>query len=168
MKKNGFTLVEILVAMGILTMVMTFSSMMLYSTYKGARKAGAIAQAKSEGAYAMKAMSNLISFGTKISCNLVPNSLVVTRLNGDQVTYSLTGKQIASTSGLLVQNLTSTNVAVVPCSGTTIFSCNAATGAQTVNICFNINRANSIDVTDSAGLNGVNFQSQVTLENFGN
>jgi Tfp pilus assembly protein PilW len=156
MNKRAFSLLELVLGMALFSMVITTGTAVLLSTLRSSRKAAAIASAKSEGAYALSAMEMMIRFAPIIKCT-PPNSLDITRPNDETVTYSLSGTRIASGSAFL----TSINVVVTtPCAD--VFTC---TG-NTVEICFEIDNAGGVDVTDKAGPGGgIRFQTWVTSRN---
>ena len=166
--KKGFTLIEVLLATGLMAVVLGTASVMFYTVFRSARKSSAIATAKTEGAFAVRSIDQMVRFAAKITaCGT--NSLTIERLNDDVVTYALSGTAISSSSG----SLTSNNVSVTTCSGSTsIFTCDPAVAPfRVVKICFVINKSGGIDVTDYAGAtgtSGVVFQTQVLIRNFGN
>ncbi|OGC92854.1 hypothetical protein A2899_01375 [Candidatus Amesbacteria bacterium RIFCSPLOWO2_01_FULL_49_25] len=160
----GFTLVEILVAIGLLAVIGTSTSVLLMTSLRGARKATAIAMVKNEAEFAQSAMGQMVRYAKSItSCSAT--KLDIVRLNGDDVSYQLTGGVIASSSSKLSEaiNLTSDRVAVSGCTGT-MFSCSG----NVVNVCFTANAAKGIDVTDTAGSGGIKFDSSITLRNAAN
>lgn len=160
---KGFTLIEVLLAAGLMAMVLGVASVMFYTVFRSSRKASAIATAKTEGAFALRSMDQMIRFATTVTCGA--DTLNIIRLNREVVNYSLNGTTIASTSG----SLTSSNVSVTHCpSSGSIFDCQAN---RIVRICFVVNKVGGIDVTDYAGAtgtSGVTFQTQVAIRNLGN
>jgi prepilin-type N-terminal cleavage/methylation domain-containing protein len=161
MKNKGFSLIEILLGLALFSMAMSTATVIMYSSLRSSRKAAAVAMAKSEGAYALGAMESMIKFATDISCPPGGNSVNVTRLNpGPTIAYTFdtVNHRIASNGAAL----TSSNVTVTVGTCPAIFSCSD----KTVSICFEIDNASGVDVTDKAGEGGgIKFQSWATSRN---
>lgn len=155
--RKAFSLIEILVGLGLFAMLGTVSAVMLLSVMRGARKAAAINIAKNEGQYALNAMAQKTRFGKAASCTAT--SLTLTRTDDTTVDYNLTGGKITETEAAVVDDLTSEKVAVATCGGT-MFTCNG----RTVTVCFNIDTAGTPDVTESAG---IMFKTTIVLRNYG-
>lgn len=166
MRPKGFTLIEVLMAAGLMATVLATSSVLFYTLLRSSRKSTAIAAAKTEGEYALRAMDQMIRFAGNISCP-VAGQLQVTRLNDDVITYSISGGALASTSGIMNQNLTSTAVTVTPC-GTGLFNCTLSGLSRSVTICYVVNRTGGVDATDTTGGGGVTFTTQIGVRNWGN
>jgi prepilin-type N-terminal cleavage/methylation domain-containing protein len=162
MKLKGFSLIEIILGLALFSMVMSSSMVVMYSSLRSSRKAAAIAMAKAEGAYTLGAMEYMIRFAKNVVCN-TGNSLTVTRLNSTTpIVYTFSGSQIASNGAALTSN----NVRVSSCGPT--FTCSPVNEGKMVEICFQIDNAGGIDVTDRAGAlggNGIRFHSWVTSRN---
>jgi len=151
--KKGFSLIEILVGLGLFAVLGTVSSVMLLSTLRGARKAAAINIAKNEGQYALNAMAQTTRFAK--ACSSTATSLTLTKTDDTTVIYNLASGVIVSGSA----NLTSEKVVATACGGT-MFTCSG----RSVNICFNIDTPGTPDVTESAG---ILFKTTVVLRNWG-
>lgn len=175
MMKKGFTLIEILVASSILVMMMAAVVVITSSAYKGSRKAEAVSSVRSEGALAINSLENIIKYAKNIgSCSA--SSLVITTLQGETVTYGLNGSnEVASTSGTTGRVYRLTNNAsarLTLCNGGAgpLFSCDLATNARRVSVCFMLQSAGAVagDVTTTAGDgSGVQFATYITLRNWG-
>jgi type II secretory pathway component PulJ len=164
MKRTGYSLIEVLLAIGLMAAILSLTSLMLFSVLRSARKSAAVAAAKTEGAYAMRAIERMVRYAGDISCPA--GNLKVTLLNKDTITYGLAGGVISSNSAAL----TSDTLVINACTGG-IFNCDISTAGKSVRICFVINKAAGTDVTDFAdsnGTGGVTFQSQLPIRNFGN
>ena len=177
MHKNGFTLLEILIGLGLVATVFSVAGSVLFASLKSTRKAAAVAVAKAEGAYAMRAMSDMIRYAQAVTCQS-------TRIQVDRpsqqsskqsLVYSFDNSvnpaKISSTSGTFVSpgplqsDLTSSEVRVslTEC-GNTMFNCSDQN--QVVEICFAVDSASGVDVSDKArGTGGLIFQTQVTVAN---
>ncbi len=171
--KKGYTLVEILMGIALFAAIFTVSGVVLFSTFKSSRKAAAVAQAKSEGAYAMRSMSDMIRYAESVTCQSA-SQITINRPNLDRVIFSYVTTsnpdKIASASGAMVSDVTSSKVAIsvpaVECGGS-IFDCSDQN--RTVKICFQIDKYGGIDVTDiTMGTKGILFKTQVTIVNAGN
>lgn len=160
--KKGFSLVEMLVGLGLFAILGTVSTVMLLSAMRGARKAAAINIVKNEGQYALNAITQTARFARLAECTAGP-TLTLTRADDTTAVYSLTGEVITGGGG----NLTSTKVTVTECAGG-MFACNG----RTVQVCFNIDTAGAADVTESveevpAAGSGIMFKTSVVLRNWG-
>ena len=163
---RGFSLIELLIGMGLVGILLATSNVLLFSSLQSAKKAEAQGVTKTEGAYALTAMSQVIKFASSIeSCT--NNTLRIRRLNNHTITYSLSGSKIASAGATMnaVNNvdLTSPIVAVSGCSGgRPLFSC---PDLKSVNICFVVSNAGGTSVNDSAN---VTFDTTVSVRNVEN
>lgn len=164
--RQGFSLIELLIGMGLVAVLIATANVFLFSSLKTARKAEAQGITKTEGSYAINAMSQLIKFSRKIE-NCSNSSIQVRRLNNHVVTYSFGGNKIASAGATLDGNvnvdLTSSQVVVGQCQGQAVFTCQ--TDLNAVDICFTVSRAQSTSVEDSAV---VKFDTSVSLRNIDN
>lgn len=163
--KKGFTLIEILLSTSVLAVVMAAMVVTISSTFKNTRKAGATGNVSGEGTLALRSMELNIRYAKSISCT--STQLTVTKINNSVITYDIVSNRVASHSGAIVYNLTSAETVATPCSGA-LFTCDGGTN-RTVGICFMLESANKVagDTSTQAGLNGVQFKSQVTLRNWG-
>lgn len=163
--KRGFSLLELLMGIGLMAILLLSANVLLFTSFKSARKAAAITIANSEGAYALKSMEQLIKYSRSATCNS-STRLTVSTLTNQSVIYELSAAKIASTSGT-TRNLTTSRVRVTACSGT-MFTCSA--DGRTVSICYFVENVNGTDVTTLAGAvsgDGVQFKTQVAMRNFG-
>jgi prepilin-type N-terminal cleavage/methylation domain-containing protein len=165
--RKGFSLIELLAGFALIGVLLGTTNVMLFSTLRSARKASAIGTAKSEGAYALNAMAQMIKFAGEINCQggADSNQLDVVKTNGQSFYYTFAAERIASVSAVTI-DLTSSNLVVRLCPGwATVFRCDAAANPRSVAICF----AADVTGTPIPGEEGnVNFQTQVVLRNFGN
>jgi prepilin-type N-terminal cleavage/methylation domain-containing protein len=160
MKKQGFSLIEILVGVGLFSVLTVIVTTLMISSIRTSRKAAAVAVAKNEGAYALRAMEEQIRYAADVNCTAGGNSIDLHKIGTNQlITYSLdtSSHQIASSSS----HLTSGDVTVDQGGCPYIFDCTP----NSVSICFTVDNANGMDVTDKAGINGIMFQSLVKLLN---
>lgn len=67
--KKGITLVEILVAMAVFTVLMTSVTMVLTATLRAANRAAVVTKIKSEGTYIMDSMATVLRYAESVSCS---------------------------------------------------------------------------------------------------
>lgn len=157
---------ELLMGIGLMAILLLSANVLLFTSFRSARKAAAITIANSEGAYALKSMEQLIKFSRAATCNS-STRLTVSTLTNQSVIYELTAAKIASTSGAMTRNMTTGRVRVSACSGT-MFTCSP--DGRTVSICYYVENVGGTDVTTLAGGisgSGVQFRTQVAMRNFG-
>lgn len=166
---KGFSLIELLIGIGLVAVLIATVNVLLFSSLQSAKQAEAQGVTKTEGAYALNAMSQAIKFAAQIeTCQ--PDSLTIRRLNNHRITYSIAGSgtstRIASAgatlSGTNNVNLTSPIVYVTNCDApnNNMFSCDASN--RSVNICFKVNNSGGTSVNDSAD---VIFNTTVSVRN---
>jgi type II secretory pathway pseudopilin PulG len=168
---KGFSLVELLVGVGLTSLLLVSVNLLFFSGIRGSRKSSAVNEVDSEGRYALGAMQQMIRYSRLIvSCS--DNALTIRRVNGDLVTYSVDltsgSEKISSTSA----NLTTQRVVVSGCS-VPFFGCpvlGSTTEQIEVNICFRLQSRTALDVSDTAGESGSGFEykTKVVLQNSGN
>lgn len=166
MKKTGFTLLEVLLGIGLTAVLLTSVNILLSTTLSSSRKASVMNVVKSEGAYALDAMSIYTKYSMSASCGA--NTLTVTKVDGedadlldDVVTYFFDGDGIASQSAFGTSALTSNRVLVSACPGLgSLYACSADN--RSVSICFVVRPATSSDISDT---DMATFETVVTLRN---
>ncbi len=155
---KGFSLIEIIVGIGLMALISMTATLLLTSSLRSARKAAAIALVKNEGNWILNSMVGMTKYAASIStCNA--NQLSVLRLDGTTIDYTFSGTSIASNGA----NLNSNGVSVSSCAP--VFTCSSS---SSVTICFNLEKAGATDVTDRSSVSGIQFKKQVVLRNFGN
>ena len=169
--KKGFSLVELMIGIGLTSLLLVSVNLLFFSGIRSSRKSSAIGEVDSEGRYVLGAIMQMVRYAKKIdACS--SNSLTVRRVNNDSVTYSVSvvsgSEKISSSSA----DLTSSRVVISQCSGgTPFFNCpilGGTTDMVEVDICFQMQSRTALDVTDRAGEQGLEFKTKVTLENAGN
>lgn len=180
MNKRGFTLIEILIGLALVSMVFLVAATVLFSSFKSSRKTSAVAMAKAEGAYVIRLVSDMIKFAPKVTCSADYLRIQVDRKDLSSGVYlfdnTVTPTNISYKSGTLDGydgvvdlDLTSNKVIVslAECGGK-MFDCTDQN--RTVSICFAIDNAAGADVSDKAlGTGGgIVFKTQVTLVNEAN
>ena len=160
MGKRGMTLIELVLAFGLLGTLMAGVNVLLFTALRNARKAQAVGTAKIEGAYALNAMTQYIKFAKTITC-ASGAQLDLYRYNGDNMSYRLNAGAIASESATLAMNLTSPKVVATTTGCAAVFTCSA--GSRVVDICFTVSAANTA-TPDEAG--SVTMKSRITLRDY--
>lgn len=161
--KKGYTLIELIVGFGLFALLATTVTMLIASLLQNARKAAAVAAAKTEGEYAMAAMAEMIRYSGGMTCSA--NSLTVGEVTYNLYTSGADAGRMSSESGTMIQYLTSARLTATPCGGST-FVC---PDARTVEICFWLDTTGALDASEQAGgqsSNGVQFRTRVGLRNF--
>ncbi len=158
--KRGFTLIEVVVAMGIFAILMVGTSLLLISTLRGAKKAASQITVRSEGARIMDVLASTLRFSNSITgCSPVRGASVsATLYDGSPInfkcTVSGTDLYLASGSG----RLTSTGVTVSSCSN--VFVC---PDSKTILIRFGLQKAGTSLQTE--GTSRIDFDAEVRLRN---
>ncbi len=141
--KNGFTLLEILISVGILAVATTLIVQVLFTTTRVNTKTGLVSDVKQNGEFALDSMERAIRASTSIPgfCELgatSTTSALITDANNNSITYACvsdgTAARIASVSSTGIRYLTSANVTISDsgspgCDDSTlIFSCPDSNG----------------------------------------
>ncbi len=163
MKTKGFTLIEMVVAIGILGTVGMVASLIFFSTLRGVAKTDITREVKQNGDYAITVMERMIRNAAGIDSSTVCNgtslsSLKIQNTDGNSTTFSLVSGQIASGSGIFLTNpkVSVTNL---------VFTCSRAVGKpDVINISFNAAQAGSAGGPE--GLSSMNFQTTVSLRTY--
>lgn len=128
MKQNGYTLLELIVAMGIMGLLVISATALFFSSIRGGGKVDVTTEVKQNGQFALNTMEQLVRNSVGLAaCSPSPQtSLTVTARDGAQLTFScedlgLETAHIASNSA----RLTSTSVVVTDCS----FVCQPSSGS---------------------------------------
>lgn len=168
LKQRGFTLIELMIGIGLTSVLLVSVNLLFFSGIRSSRKSSAIGETDSEGRFVMGAIQQMVRYARKIdTCSNY--SLTVRRVNGDAVTYNViltSGSEKISSSSA---DLTTSRVVVSPCSaGAAVFTCSGSPQLTTVDICFKLQNRTALDVSDTAGESGLVYRTRVTLENSGN
>ena len=162
---KGFTLVEILVGVGLFGLLLTTANVIMFSSLRSARKSAVVAVAKAEEAFALGVIARAVKYATTVRCPDA-NTLVVRTEDGTTITtvtygYNSGGSFLESGGGRLTSNQVVVTVPGDCVAAPGVFRCE---GKQ-VSICFAVNVAVTSDVTDTAGPGGVRFETRVTGKN---
>ena len=111
--RQGFTLVEILVVIGILGILAVIGSQMFFSLLKSSAKTRVLAEVKQNGNYALSVMGRITRNAKSIeTCALGMEKIRITNPNQEWIEFDLSGTRIASVSALRTDYLTSNKVTI--------------------------------------------------------
>lgn len=168
---RGFSLIEIIVSVGVLAVVGTVLSQVFFTTTRTATKTGRVNNIKDNGEFALEIMSRLI----RNAKNIVPSSCTgsatssLSLIHPENTQTDLNcltdsgNTRIASVSGSSTEYLTDENISV-DCS-TLLFTCLSQPGSPpTVKITFTLDQVGPTPV-DQFERARRSFQTSVTLRN---
>ena len=165
-KQKGFTLVELLVAIGILGVVGGIATIILFTTLRSASKSDIMREVKQNGDYAISVMERMIrnATGVESTCLGSGTSLTINNPDGRTTTFSLGGTsniQIASVSALGTGFLTNEKVAATGLN----FTCSRTPGKpDVVSINFTLSQPGTPTRPEERAL--INFQTTVSLRTY--
>lgn len=177
-KIKGFTLIEVLVVMGIFIILTTVVLSVLITVLRGSRQSDSIILVRQNGEHAMAQMIRTMRFAASLdypsplggtppvcsSSGIATQNVQVTSVNLSQTTFSCPSNfnypNFISLNGTMLTN--SNTVVVKSCS----FVCaQQAGGPPTISISFTLLKVNSSGLPE--GNSTIPFQSSVTLRNLG-
>ncbi len=153
--RKAFTLIEMVVGIGVFAAVILMGTMMMVSTLRASKKAAAVALVRNEGANALGVMTSFIRYADSIT-SCASTSLVIKTNNQDTVTFTCI---VNSSDYYLASNsarLTSVNVKVGNCG---IFTC----GTNSVGINFSLSKAGTSTLVETTAAS--TFETTVVLRN---
>jgi prepilin-type N-terminal cleavage/methylation domain-containing protein len=167
---KGFTLIEILVVVGLLAIIAVISSNMFFTTLRSSSKSKTSITVKQNGDYALATMERLIRDSEEVIANsdgsvcvADMNKVKIKRLDGSEVEFAC--EEEGTADGLIASNsarLTSENVKLDSCS----FDCSSQGEfyPQVVAISFTLSQATvTTRLEEQASLD---FKTTVTTRNF--
>jgi prepilin-type N-terminal cleavage/methylation domain-containing protein len=155
MRKSGYTLIEILIVIGILGIVAVIGSNMFFAILRNTAKSQILAEVKQNGNYALSVMSRMIRNARSIDA-CPGDSITLTNPDRETTTFSCEGARVASNSGVF---LTSDKVLSSACN----FSC-AGTTPETVTVSFTLTQASDEErIEEKATLD---FRTTVSLRTY--
>lgn len=165
-RKKGFTLIEILIVVGVLGTVAVIASQFFFSILRGSTKARLLTEAKQSGSYALGVMERMIHNSGEIVINTNGNRCdpAMTKLkiaNPDQgeTEFACETDKISSNSASLTSNL----VKPINCS----FDCTGGDPGirpDTVEIDFTLIQA--VDTGRPEEQVSIDFETTVTMRNY--
>jgi prepilin-type N-terminal cleavage/methylation domain-containing protein len=169
-QSSGFTLIEILVVIGLLAIIATIGSNMFFTTLRSSTKSKSLTVVKQNGDYALATMEKLIRDSEKVItnsdgslCTTDMNKIKTKRLDGSEVEFSCEGE--GTVDGLIASNsarLISSDVKLDSCS----FDCSSQGDfyPQVVTINFTLSQAAVTARLEEQA--SINFKTTVTTRNF--
>ena len=166
--KNGFTLIETLVSLGVLAVVVVMATNLFFSLLRGASKTKAIQTVKQNGGYAISVMERMIRNAKQV-LDCQTDYITIKSQDEEETTFRFCSEEddswIASVSGTLTcadARLTSSEVQLVSSS----FTCMPGDGTKPdgVDINFSLAKAGTGTRPEEGAV--VNFQTSVFLRNY--
>jgi len=169
-RKSGFTLIEILVVVGILGIIAVIASNVFFTTLRSSGKTKALTTVKQNGDYALSVMERLIRDSQEVMTNSAGQYCVagmkkikVKRIDGTEVEFAC--EEEGTVNGRIASNsarLISSGVKVDQCS----FDCESKGQfyPKTVTIKFTLSQ--SAVTTKPEEQASVNFQTTVSVRNY--
>ncbi|CAN5325204.1 hypothetical protein BH10PAT1_BH10PAT1_4300 [soil metagenome] len=163
MKKNGYTLIELLIVIVIFAIISIVASETIILTLRGTYKADAISKVRQSVDSALGSMERQLRGAQSItSCTATSISFV--DQNSNPVTFTCnninsngSASNIASSSGAISSNLTANNITISACS----FTCTPSSGDTPPYVLM------SVTASDLAGQNApIVDTTQVTLRSY--
>lgn len=164
--QKGFTILEILVVMSIVSVAGVIVAGILVSTLRGSSKVNTVSNVKQNGNYAIAQMSRIIRSASTI--NILPcgnpstavQSITVTQIDTSQTIFDCSGSTITSNGTSL---LDTSNVKLVSSSCQLICSQQSSGDTPVVQIKFSLMQKNSSSQPDQSST--IPFQTSVILRN---
>ena len=157
--KKAFTLIEVIVAIGVFAVLTVILSLLLAGTLRGSKKAAATILVRGEGAYAIESMAAQLRFAKSITSCTGGSSVTVKTQVGADLTFSCLSSgddvYLASNSA----RLTTANVKITNCAG--VFTCPA--DLRAVRITFGLQKTGSNLPLE--GTASIDFDTEVGLRN---
>lgn len=166
--KSGFTLIEMLVAIGILGIVAVIGSQMFFTILKGSAKSRVLAEVKQNGNYSLSVMSRMIRNARSVAdCSGVSNnSITIVSPDKESTEFRCADEKIASRSASAPPkhppfDLTGDQVQVVDCGA--VFTCDPTVTPNLVTISFTLTPLTGTKIEETAE---VNFKTTVSLRTY--
>ena len=160
--RSGFTLIEILIVIGIFGVVAALGTSMFFSLLKGAAKARVMTEVKQNGDHTLRVMERMIRNAQEITTDPDESGVfsAITTLNSDNDTtiFSCSDNNIASNSANLISN----QLQVDNCSFTVTKGQPGLTADEVV-ISFTLRQTGSGGRHEEEA--SINFNSRVVLRN---
>lgn len=162
MKKNGYTLIELLIVIAVFAVIAFVSAQTIILTLESTHKADNTTKVRDNLDYALGEMSRQLHNAGAVTCSGgASDHISFSDPNGNPVMFSCinigsAGSAIASTSSSLVDLTSTTDTQIVSC----IFTCttNVSPAPPTVKI--------SVVAADPTGKNQVSDETEITLRTY--
>lgn len=167
MKKNAFTLIEILIVVGVIMVIMVSISGIMSGVFTSQNKNKSSDIITQNGNWILnelkKNVLNADSSGQKFECSLTKESILMTSLkDGDVTTISCENEKIASKSARETVNLINSKDLILTGCGNFV-NCDILSNGQLSKVTFNFTLANGIGNLSTG--TSKNFSIDVTLRN---
>lgn len=177
-KSAGFSLIEILVVIGVLAIAVVIGTNLFFTTFRSSTKTKTLTMVKQNGDYALSVMERLIRDSEEViantetpskTCELGMNKIKVKRIDGSEIEFECLDEgiatgYIASTSAVRRARLISEEVKLDSCS----FDCSQKDlnpfNPQSVVINFTLSQAGEVVRFEEQA--SVDFQTAVTTRNY--
>lgn len=165
-KQSGFTMLELLVVISVISVAGILISGVLVSTLRGSNKATTVDNLKQNGNYALLQMSRVIRSASNIDLlpcgnpSMAVQTMTVTQLDTTQTVFDCTGTTITSNGSSL---LDTSVVQLVPSSCQIICSQQTSADIPVVQIKFSLMQSGSGNFADQAST--IPFQTSIVLRN---
>ncbi|HUS52055.1 MAG TPA: type II secretion system protein [Candidatus Bathyarchaeia archaeon] len=166
--KSGFTLIEMLVAIGILGIVAILGSQMFFTILKGSAKSRVLADVKQNGNYALSVMSRMIRNARSVTdCSGISDKAITIVSPDKEITeFKCADEKIASRSASAPPkhspfDLTGDQVQVVDCGA--VFTCDPTVTPNLVTISFTLVPTTGTRIEETAE---VNFKTTISLRTY--
>jgi len=166
MKKNGFTLIEIMIVVGILGIIAVVGSGTFFSILRGSNKTKTLQMVKQNGDYAISVMERMIRNARVLinpTTNSTVSSITIKNPDGSTTIFSCGGNPatIASNGASLLSN----EVRVNDCNN--IFNVSVGQpGIKPPAVKINFSLSPAVSSSKPEEQAEVNFQTTVTLRNY--
>ena len=156
---KAFTLVEIVMSVGLMAVLAVGVNTYFISSLRSARKAATVSIVKSEGEQIQTNIVQMVKFAKRIGGCPSYTSLILTASDGSEVTYTINSDRILQTINYPSPTpdvsiyLNSTKTLFAGCGNT--FACIA--GGSTVDMCFLLSSAGAGDVTEATSMTFRNY-----------
>lgn len=168
MKKNGFTLIEIIVVVGILGIIMVMGSNLFFSILRGSTKTKTLQLVKQNGDYAISVMGRMIRNARSVSGS--ESSITIVNPDGMPTAFSCGdidippdgNAEIASNSARLISNEVKVSSNCSNVFSVTTGEVGARPNVVTIN--FTLSQAGVTTRLEEQA--SVNFQTTISLRNY--
>jgi prepilin-type N-terminal cleavage/methylation domain-containing protein len=141
MKKNGFSLIELLVVLFVFSILMIVVTQTLALSLRGSRKSESVSGTRTNVQYAINVMDRLLRNARSLKCPAIPNPSRLDYIDeyGNNAYFSCvtSGGTSYIASNSATQRLTSDTVTITNCTDPTkppVFTCNNTTIPHSVDI----------------------------------
>lgn len=166
MLQTGFTMLELLVVISVISVAGVLVSGIIVSTLRGSNKATAVSNVKQNGDYALAQMSRVIRSATDI--DLLPcgnpsaakKTITVTQLDNSQTVFDCTGNTITANGTSL---LDTSVVQLLPATCMIICSQQTSADIPVIQITFSLSQKSATTLSEQTST--IPFQTSVVLRN---